>query len=425
LTDSINFAQPDITLSLDLTGVIRRAVLSNAIANEAVSGWVGQPWADTVSAGNVQVQRMVDDARATGVSAFRQVRQRFPSGLELSVEYAALRLRGDAGIVAIGRSLEAVAELRSRLMEARASMERDSWKLRDVETRYRMIFDASSEPVLLIGADDLRVIEVNPAAIRALGLAHRHAVLPGILAGQQASFNTMLARVREQGKAPGIVIHMGPGRRPWLVRASLIAADRTAIFLLQLSPAGMTPSPVERDSDALDEMVAQLPEGFVLLDGGGAIRQANRAFLDLIQQHEEGTVLGKHLDQWLTSSDASAAMLLSEPQRGRRFYEFTAILQGELGARTEVVISASGNANEVCVLVHRIASGEASSAGPAPPASGELDAAAKRRVIEASIAAIERDCLLGAVELSRGARRKALEPASDPSSTDETPPSSK
>jgi transcriptional regulator PpsR len=405
LTDSLNFVQPDITLSLDLAGVIHRAVLSNAIANEAVSGWVGRPWADTVSAGDAQVRRMVDDARATGVSAFRQVRQCFPSGLELSVEYTALRLRGDAGIVAIGRSLEAVAELRSRLMEARANMERDSWKLRDVETRYRMIFDASSEPVLLIGADDLRVIEVNPAAIRALGVTARHALLPGILAAQQASFNTMLARVREQGKAPGIVLHMGPERRPWLVRASLIAGERRAIFLLQLSPAGMTPSPVDPNSGALDEMVAQLPEGFVLLDGDGAIRQANRAFLELIEQEHEGAVLGQHLDRWLSSTEAGAEMLLSEPQRGRRFYEVTATLRGELGASTEVVISASGNASEVCVLLHRIPSGDAATQVPAP-SSGELDRAAKRKLIEASIAAIERECLLGAVELSRGARRK-------------------
>lgn len=41
---SLNFAQPDITLSLDSSGVIRQAVLANAMADEAVTSWVGQRW---------------------------------------------------------------------------------------------------------------------------------------------------------------------------------------------------------------------------------------------------------------------------------------------------------------------------------------------------------------------------------------------
>ena len=50
-------------------------------------------------------------------------------------------------------------------------MEQDYWKLREVETRYRVLFDASNEAVLLLNADTLRIVEANPAAIRALGLA--------------------------------------------------------------------------------------------------------------------------------------------------------------------------------------------------------------------------------------------------------------
>jgi len=40
----VSLAQPDVTLTLDLGGVIRDVVLSNAVSDEPVSDWVGRPW---------------------------------------------------------------------------------------------------------------------------------------------------------------------------------------------------------------------------------------------------------------------------------------------------------------------------------------------------------------------------------------------
>src|SRR5664279_3372524 len=102
--NSISIAQPDVTLLLDMDGVIREATLSGAISSEGVDGWLGRPWGDTVSdLGGEKVRRMLEDAKARGVSAFRQVTQRFPSGLELPVEYTTLMLGGRAGLIAIGK----------------------------------------------------------------------------------------------------------------------------------------------------------------------------------------------------------------------------------------------------------------------------------------------------------------------------------
>ncbi len=64
-----------------------------------------------------------------------------------------------------------VAELESRLVAAQQATEQEYWKLRDVETRYRRLLDASAEAVLTVGAEDLRVIEANPAAMRSLHTA--------------------------------------------------------------------------------------------------------------------------------------------------------------------------------------------------------------------------------------------------------------
>ena len=147
--------QPDITLLLDMEGVIREATLSPSMNNESVDGWLGRPWVEVAGeTGGDKIKRMVDDARVTGISAFRQINQRFPSGLEIPMEYTTVLLGGRAGMLAIGKNLQAVAELQSRLIAAQQTMERDYWKLREIETRYRLVFDASNEAVMIVSASN-------------------------------------------------------------------------------------------------------------------------------------------------------------------------------------------------------------------------------------------------------------------------------
>ena len=52
----VNIAQPDVTLTLDMDGVIRGATLSDAIPGEQMQAWLGRPWAETV--GTVGVDRV-------------------------------------------------------------------------------------------------------------------------------------------------------------------------------------------------------------------------------------------------------------------------------------------------------------------------------------------------------------------------------
>ncbi len=414
LNSSVNFAQPDVTLTLDISGVIVRAALSNAVSKEETEDWIGRAWADTVAGeGDLRVQQMLDDARETGVSSFGQVRQRFPSGLELAVEYTTVRLGGEAGLIAIGRSLEAVGELRSRLMAAQRSMERDYWKLRAVETRYRLLFDASTQPVLLIGADDTRIEEANPAAIRALGVASDCELVPEILESQREGFHAMLARVREHGKAPGIILQLGPDRAPWLVRASLVAGEPRAVFVLQLSPGGATLSRVDRAGGGVrwEELVTRLREAFVALGPGGTILRANQAFLDLVEHTSEGSLVGQPLSRWLSGADADA--LLDDPARAQAVGEVTAKIRGELGRETNVRIAAAGDADvnprQLGLLILRGSSAEAGAQTPAFSAASKIGSAPLRAIVEETVSSVERSCIESALALANGNRTSAAQ----------------
>ena len=302
---------------------------------------MGRPWADTVgSVGGDRVRSMVQDARAAGVSGFHQLTQRFPSGLELPMEFTTVRLGGQAGLLAVGKNLQAVAEMQSRLIAAQQAREQDYWKLREIETRSRLLFDASSEAVVLVLADTLRVVEANPAAIRALGLAPGRDELQQVAPRDQDAFRTMLMRARKHGRVPGIMLRMGDDQTAWTVRATLMAADPSPVFLLQLTPVGQSVDAVPPAALQLDALVEQLPDAFVTLDRSGVIRRANRAFLDLVQIGAESQAIDVSLDRWMSRPGATLPLLLSQLTQHGTVRLFGTGMTGEMGMEAEVEISA-------------------------------------------------------------------------------------
>ncbi len=417
----VHIAQPDVTLILDLDGVIQHVTLSNDVSEETGEDWRGRPWTETIAdSGGAKVTRMVEDARERGVSAFRQVNQRFPSGLELPMEYTTVRLGGQSGLIAIGRNLKAVAELQSRLVAAQQAMEQDYWKLREVETRYRVLFDASNEAVLLLSADMLQIVEANPAAIRALGFARGRRLLMEIPTEDREPFQAMLHRVRQSGRSPGTLLHLGPNRDAWIARATLMASEPGQMFMVQLAPAGgqqLAESP--REQITFDDFIERLPDAFAIIDRGGIVLRANRAFLDLVQVGAEGAVLNERLGRWLSKPGADLPVLIANLNRHGSVRLFSTSIQGELGSETAVEISAVGNtggkANHIALLIRDISRRLAPSESVASLQSAlaavidQSDKTSLRELVRDTVGLVERHYIAAALDLAEGNRTAAAE----------------
>lgn len=425
----MNIAQPDLTLLLDSNGVIKEVTLSDALAGEAVEGFVGRPWVDTVAdLGMDKVRRLIEEAGSNRVSVFRQINQRFPSGLELLMEYTTVRLGEAGGVIAIGRSLQAVAELQARLVSAQQAMERDYWKLREVETRYRLLFKASTEAVLLVKAANLRIVEANPAAVEALGLEpERSAAVVGrefvaeAAAEEREALHAMLLRAREQGKAPGMLVHLGHRRAPWLIRASLMTSEPGPVFLLQLTPAGAAlPMMADRgERVSIDELIERAPDGFVAVDREGIILRANRAFLDLAQVAVEESVVGEPLGRWLGRPGADQTVLLSTLHRHGVVRLFSTTIHGELGTDTSVEISAAadveGSSRHIGVLIRDVGRRLVTSTegdrltSVLGSLTEQIGKTSIRKLVEDTVAIVERHYIEAALELTAGNRTAAAE----------------
>jgi len=425
---NISSASPDVTLLLDLNGIIREVTFSSAVSGEDSEAWLGRAWIETVEdLGISSVKRMVEDARATGLSAFRQVTQRFPSGLELPIEYTTILLGGRAGLLAIGKNLQAVAELQSRLIVAQQTMERDYWKLREVETRYRHLFDGSNDAVVLLKASNFRILEANPAAVQALDLAPQardciagRELIPDLAPEDRDLFHAMLVRIQEQGKAPAIIVHLGRGRKPWMIRASLMASKPGPIFLLQLASAGPMPSQSDRsDPISIEELIERAPDAFVVIDPEGIIRRSNQAFLDLVEVGSNGSVIGERLARWLWRPGADVAVLLANIQRNRMVRLFSTSIHSEFGTATEVEISAAADTNTnprfVGVLLRDVSRRLLVSNGSdrLREAFGssfeQVGKTPLRKLVRNSVSALEQYYVKAALELANGNRTAAAE----------------
>jgi len=168
--DPIAFSQllgmvSDLALVMDPQGTIEDVSIGrDSLGSLGCQTWIGRPWLDTVTTeSRIKIQDMLHSQGASESMRWRHVNHPSPMGNEVALQYVVLPLAGGK-LLAVGRDLESLAELQRRLVETQQSMERDYLRLRHIESRYRVLFDTTSEAVLVVDANNQRVLEANVGA---------------------------------------------------------------------------------------------------------------------------------------------------------------------------------------------------------------------------------------------------------------------
>lgn len=408
--------RPDITLTLDKNGVIRSVEPSDAFGDESALRWQGRSWREIVSPEmRPRVSRAVEASGRTGESACFRVQHRMPSGREFSVEYTTVSLGENAGFVAIGRNLQTVSDLQSRLVDAHRAREQDYWKLREIETRYRAVLDATSDAVALVRATTLRVVEANVAATRLLGLVPGSEFFPDISSRDRKSLEGMFELARAQGRAPSIALHLPSGAQ-WSLRASVITSEADTFYLCQMSQFGeVAERPAELAS--FENILQRFPDAFVIVDREGVVVKANNAFLDLAQIGVESAAIGQNLKCWLSQPGADSSVILGLVRRQGSVRAMRSRLEGAFGSVTQVEVSAVGDRASVArfigLTLRDVGSREPRVEPVARPSVNELVAGMAlpkntlEELVSASLETIERRCIEEALTECRGNRTSA------------------
>jgi len=347
----LNTLTPDVKIILDAECIVRQVTTANDVSDEAVNRWIGKPWAETVSGIDPSVlSSLVLGNRDESVSPIFHLTQRFPSGLVAPFEYLTFRRDNGSEYVAIGRDVRLVASLQSRLAAARQSMERDYWKMRDLESRYRSLYEASSDPLLLIDSDSLKVAEANPAAIAVLGLGASDgngirpaSILDSIDDGDRDLAIATLKRARQSGGAPRILVRIGRQAESFMLHARTLEQEEGRLLLVHLMP--VTEAPARRGVNqeevfSTGQIFDLSPDAIVVLDEQGSIVHANKSFLGFVEEATLASIVGAPLSRWLGNPGGDLRMLIDSLHLCETVRQFPTTIKGSLGNNTQVEVSA-------------------------------------------------------------------------------------
>lgn len=338
----------DIALVMDSAGVIRDVALVGAETQfDAATQWIGRPWIETVTPETrAKIDTLLKEAQSSGISKRRQVNHLLVDGADVPVSYTALRLGRDGGLVAVGRDMRHVSALQQRLVEAQQAMERDYWRLRHVETRYRLLFQIASDAILVIDASTLKVLDANTAAGQVFGDS------PDRLIGRTFPFGTDAAGVRlleeltvtarSAGRAGDVLVSMATGGRSYHASASCFRQESATLLLVRLSTADVAPTVSAAANSPLRviDLIERSPDGFVVTDLDGYVLTANRAFLDIAGLASEEQVRGTMFATYIGRPGADFPVFTSMLKKNGVVRLMATSARGTHGNQSEVEVSA-------------------------------------------------------------------------------------
>lgn len=361
LADMLVSVASDIALVIDDQGVIRSVALGGTEPVSAAAGeWLGRQWIDTVTPDTRRkVEDLLSEAAESGVSRTRHINHPSPAGSDLPVAYTAVRLGHGGPLLVVGRDLRAVSAMQQRLVDAQQSMERDYWRMRQAETRYRLLFQIATDAVLVVDADTLRIVDANRAAGRLFGgtlqdMPGRHAGY-ALAPASLPALEELLGTVRVSERPGDAMFELASGGRihAWV---SLFRDEGSTLLLMRAWPDGGQIPPVADDS-MLPELVRLTPDAVAFTDEQGLLLSANPAFVELVQGSDAASLRGRSMADWLSDGgEALNGLLAAVRQSGT--LRLATRLRNERGHAVDVELSAvlihNGDSNNIGLIIRAV-----------------------------------------------------------------------
>lgn len=340
-------ASADIVLVLDHEGAIRDiALASSDLLEWGCQRWLGLPWTQTVTIeSQPKVRALLDHRKDSEGMRWRQVNHATEAGADLPVSYCVIPLANGSHSLALGRDLRPQVALQQRLVAAQQSMERDYWRLRQVETRYRLLFQMAAEPVLILKDSIEHIEEANPAAQQLFGEQARRpgwSLVDSLDERSVPAVRQMLERLRNNGRADPALVRLKGQDTALTVVATPFRQEQGLHFLLRFSSTQASQGGSAAPEQGLwQQIMEHAPDAMVLTDPSGRVLGSNQAFLDLAQLGSPAQALGQSLERWLGRSEVDFRVLASNLRQHGSVRLFATRVQGEHGSSTEVEVSAA------------------------------------------------------------------------------------
>ncbi|MBN9076089.1 MAG: transcriptional regulator PpsR [Rhizobiales bacterium 65-79] len=341
-------ANSDISLVVSRSGhILDVSYREDSLKAFDVDGWEDRPWQDTVTVeSRDKIRELLQEATTVSPTRSRQVNHPGKDGNDLPMGYRIVSFSNWPHHVALGTDLRPMAEMQQRLVRAQIEMEKDYRKLRDIESRYRLLFHLAVEPLIVVEAQAMRILDANEDAAKLLGKPIKKLV---------GSAAVGVFAKADQGIATEALTSFGARSRAEVFRARLANTDRymeirvtpfrelgKTNLLVSFVSEVPTRAAAGSTSDAnLASVVDSLPEGIVIVDGEGRIIEANPGFLDLIRVVTLDRVKDRSLDKWLGGSSVDLQVLMANLREHGTVRRFSSVVRDDVGGTEKVEVSAA------------------------------------------------------------------------------------
>jgi transcriptional regulator PpsR len=264
---------------------------------------------------------------------------------EAPVRYSLHRMGESEAILLIGRDMQPFADVQQRLLSEQVARERDAQALRGAETLYRVVLEASETPLVLIEPEQGSIRDLNSAAAQLLGSkvdTLRGTSFAQVFEGRKrGEFAEALKSAATADVASGLDVVARRNGRVLQIVPSYFRAAGELCLMARVVAMDESDGAGPEFTNALAMLYAETGDAIVLTDAKGLIRDANEAFLEMVDAPQLRTLKGESLADCLVRGAVDLKLMIEGSARRGRVRRYAAQVKSVVGTRSAVEISAT------------------------------------------------------------------------------------
>jgi len=261
------------------------------------------------------------------------------------MRYSLHRVGEEGRILLVGRDMQPFADVQHRLLNEQMARERDAQALRGAETFYRVVLEASETPLVLVDPDQGAIRDLNSAAAQLVGSKTetlRGTSFAQVFEGRRrGEFAEALKIAASADEASGLDVVARRNARVLRVMPGYFRAAGSLYLLARLVVTEESDGAGPEFTGALAALYAETVDAIVLTDSKGVIRDANEAFLELVDAPQLRRIKGESLADLLVRGAVDLKLMMEGAAKRGAVRRYAAQLKSVAGTRVAVEISAT------------------------------------------------------------------------------------
>lgn len=309
--------------------------------------WVGKPIADVITdESHEKLVKRLDVINRPGAHSLAVEINHIDQTLwEFPVRYSMHSIGRDKTILMMGRDMRPVAEMQQQLVMAQFALERDYETQREMDTRYRVLMEATRDAVVLVAMNSGRIADLNAAAAMMLGGSRLDLVGAAIAqefeGRRRGEFLESLSNIASADAVSPVELVARRSQRKVRVIPKLFRAAGERLMLCRIEAPELINSSNSESNENLERLFHEGVDAIVFLDQDGIILSANDSFLKLTDSTHLASVRNRSLADFLARGGVDLRVLLDNTKRARQLRMYATRILSEFKGEVAVEISAT------------------------------------------------------------------------------------